>query len=164
MKAVFLEWWNERQPREKLLLGVGGAVLVLAVLYSVLLAPAQQGRSELRDTLPAMQRQLAKMEAQADEAKSLSSVAAGAVPTGNALKTALTAALGDHGLKSDEMTVAGSAVRIGMKNVSFAAWTDWLDDVRRRFKVQLAEGNITGLATAGQVDLTATLEPAASDK
>jgi general secretion pathway protein M len=43
----------------------------VAIGYSVLWAPAADGRARLRANLPAMQRQLALMTAQADEARSL---------------------------------------------------------------------------------------------
>ena len=62
-------FWESRTAREKQLLTWGGAVLSVFIAYSVLWAPAQEGRARLRDTLPAMQRQIAQMTAQANEAR-----------------------------------------------------------------------------------------------
>jgi general secretion pathway protein M len=56
--------------------------------------------------------------------------------------------------------VVGSAVQIQLKNASFPAWTVWLDDARKQFKVQVSEAHITALKPDGQVDLTASLQPA----
>ena len=36
----------------------------------------------------------------------------------------------------------------------------WLDDVRKQFKVQVAEAHIQALKPDGQVDLTASMQPA----
>ena len=72
MAAVANAWeafWEPRTAREKMLLGWGGAVLAVAIAYSVLWAPAEAGRAALHETLPTMHRQLAQMTAQADEAR-----------------------------------------------------------------------------------------------
>ena len=48
-------FWDQRSEREKTLLTWGGGVLAVVIAWSVLWAPAQEGRSHLRETLPAMQ-------------------------------------------------------------------------------------------------------------
>ncbi|HEV3422906.1 MAG TPA: type II secretion system protein M [Paraburkholderia sp.] len=152
-------FWDGRTEREKTLLMWGGAALGVAIAWSVLWAPAEDGRAHLRQTLPAMQRQLAQMTAQASEAQRLSAAAQGVAPTGGALKDALTASLTDHGLAPLQVQLLGNAVQIQLKNASFPVWTGWVDDVRRQFKVQVAEAHVTALKDDGQVDLTASLAP-----
>jgi general secretion pathway protein M len=56
--------------------------------------------------------------------------------------------------------LVGSAVQVQLKDVSFPAWTVWLDDVRKQFKVQVAETHVIAQKPDGQVDLTASLQPA----
>jgi general secretion pathway protein M len=164
MKTAFAQtwagFWEERTAREKTLFTWGGALLGVALAYSVLWAPAQEGRAHLRDTLPAMQRDVAQMTAQANEARALSVAAQGVAPTGGALKTALATSLTDHGLNPTQLELAGNAVQIQLKNASFPTWTMWLDDVRKQLKVQVSEAHVTALKVDGQVDLTATLQPA----
>jgi general secretion pathway protein M len=46
-----------------------------------------------------------------------------------------------------------------MKNASFPMWTSWVDDVRKQFKVQVAEAHVSALKEDGQVDVTASLQP-----
>lgn len=160
MKELFNDWWGERAPREKTLLGSGALILALVILYSILWSPAQTGRTQLLHSLPGMQNQLAQMEAQAVEARSLSGVAASVVPAGNSLRDALTAALADHGLPNGQLTVLGNGVQVQLKNASFAAWVGWLDDARKRFKVQVSEAHVIAQKPDGQVDINATLQPA----
>ena len=164
MKAELLNtwagFWDARTPREKALLTWGGAVLAIVIIWSVLWAPAQEGRARLRESIPGLQRQLSQMTAQANEARALSAAAQGVAPTGGALKDALTASLNDHGLAATQVQVIGNAVQIQLKNASFPAWTEWLDDARKQFKVQVSEAHVTGLKQDGQVDLTASLQPA----
>lgn len=152
-------FWDGRTEREKTLLLWGGVALGLVIAWSILCAPALDGRAHLRETLPAMQRQLAQMTAQADEARSLSVAAQGVTPTGGALKDALTASLTEHGLVPLQVQLMGNAVQVQLKNASFPAWTAWVDDVRKQFKVQIAEAHVTALKDDGQVDLTASLQP-----
>jgi general secretion pathway protein M len=159
LAQTWASFWGGRTEREKNLLTWGGAALGVVIAWSVLWAPAQDGRAHLRETLPAMQRQLAQMTAQANEARRLSTASQGVAPTGGALKDALTASLSDHGLVPLQVELLGNAVQIQLKNASFPVWTSWVDDVRRQFKVQVAEAHVTALKDDGQVDLTASLQP-----
>jgi general secretion pathway protein M len=159
LAQTWAAFWDQRNEREKLLITWGGGVLAVVIAWSVLWAPAQEGRARLHESLPSLQRQLAQMNAQATEARQLSAAAQGVAPTGAALKDALTASLGDHGLAATQVQVMGTAVQVQMKNASFPAWTQWVNDVRRQFKVQVAEAHVTALKDDGQVDLTASLQP-----
>ncbi len=107
-----------------------------------------------------MQRQLATMTAQANEARALAGSADGATPTGGALRDALAKSLADNGMQSTNVQVIGAAVQFQLKNASFPNWTMWLDDARKQFKVQVSEAHITALKPDGQIDLTASLQPA----
>ncbi len=157
---AWTDFWEARSTREKALLTWGGAVLALAIGWSVLWQPAADGRARLRESLPGMQRGLAQMTAEADEARSLAGAAASVAPGGQALKDALTASLADHALTGAQIQLIGATVQVQMKNASFPAWAAWLDDVRKQFKVQVVEAHITALKADGQVDLTASLQPA----
>ncbi|WP_322103890.1 type II secretion system protein M [Paraburkholderia sp. J41] len=157
---IWTEFWEARSAREKTLLTWGGALLAVAIGYSVLWQPAADGRARLSESLPAMQRQLAQMTAQADEARALTGAAASVAPSGQALRDALTASLADHGLGGAQVQLIGTTVQVQMKNASFPAFAAWLDDMRKQYKVQAVEAHITALKTDGQVDLTASMQPA----
>lgn len=154
------DFWGERAPREKKLITIGGTVLALVVLYWLVLDPALSGRATLRADLPAMQRRLAQMTADASEARLLAARAQGSTPTGNALKEALAASLAQRGLVATQLNVAGPNVQLQLKNAQFGSWLAWLDDVRRQFKVKASQAHVSALKDDGQVDVTATLQPA----
>ena len=157
---VWAGFWEPRTAREKMLLTWGGVALAIVIAYSVLWAPAQQGREHLREALPAMQHQIAQMTAQADEARALAPAAQGVAPTGGALRDALSASLTQAGLVTTQVRLAGEAVQIDAKNASFPAWTMWLNDARKQFKVRIVELHANALKEDGQVDLTVALQPA----
>ncbi|KND61467.1 General secretion pathway protein M [Candidatus Burkholderia verschuerenii] len=154
------EFWEARTPCEKTMLMWGGLALPLVLVYLVLWAPAYEGRDRLRTSLPAMQRQLATMTAQANEARTLAGNADSVTPTGGALRDALSKSLADSGMQPAQIQVIGAAVQFQLKNASFPNWTLWLDDARKQFKVQVNEAHITALKPDGQVDLTASVQPA----
>jgi general secretion pathway protein M len=84
---AWTNFWEARNPREKMLLTWGGAVLAVAIGWSVLWQPAADGRAHLRESLPAMQRSLAQMTAQADEARALAGAAASVAPAARRSRT-----------------------------------------------------------------------------
>jgi general secretion pathway protein M len=157
---TWANFWTARTAREKTMLAWGGAAVGVVIAYSLLWAPAQQGRTDLRATLPEMQRQIAQMTAEADEARTLTPAAQGLAPRGTALRNALSASLAQSGFSAPLVDLAGDAVRIEVKNASFPAWTTWLDAARGQFKVQVSDLHASALNDDGQVDLSATLEPA----
>ena len=157
---IWAEFWDGRTGREKQLLTWGGALLALVIGWSVLWAPAADGRAQLRASLPGLQRQLSQMTAEADEARSLSAAAASVAPGGAALKNAVVSSLAGHGLSGAHVQMVGTAVQIQLKDASFAAWAGWLNDVRRQLKVQVVDAHVSALKTDGQVDLSASLQPA----
>lgn len=154
------QFWGERSSREKMLLGWGGALAVLYVLYSVLWQPAQENSAKFAAALPGQRLELAQMTAQANEARLLAAAAQGVAPTGAALRDALVSSLNDHGLAGAQVQVVGSGVQVQLKNAAFPVWTQWLDEVRKQLKVQVGEAHITALKEDGQVDLVAMMQPA----
>ena len=156
------EFWSAREPREKRLLTIGGAVLGVALVYSVFFDPAYDGRAQLREEVPQLRAQLAQMQAEAREAHDLSAAAAGVPPSGDALRQALTDSLAAHSLQNVQITAIGDSMQVRAKNVSFGDWIGWVDDARKQNKVQVSEANVTALDKPGQVDLDATLSPAVS--
>ncbi len=159
---AWASFWDARDAREKILLTWGGTFLLLVLIYLTLWAPAQDGRARLNRTLQAMQQQLAQMTAQAVEARALAASGQGAIPTGGALQEALTASLSEHGFGATQVQRVGDGVQIQLKNASFPAWTQWLNNARQQFKVQVREAHVTALKTDGQVDLTAVMQAAAA--
>lgn len=160
LTQVWRTFWDERSPRERQLLAWGGGVAAFALAYSILWAPAQEGSTRIAHELPGMRETLARMTAQAGEARTLSAAAQGAAPTGGALRDALAASLNAHGMDGSQLQIVGSGVQLQLKNVAFPAWVAWLDEARTQFKVQVGSAQVAGLPAPGQVDVTAVMQPA----
>jgi general secretion pathway protein M len=160
IRAALTEWFEARAPREKLLLGVGGGLMALALAYNVLWAPAWQGRAQISASLPLLEGQLAEVEMQVGQARRLKGVTAIRAPSGAALRDALATSLRQAGIPQPQFTMLGQGVQVDAKGAPFDAWMTWLDDVRRTDHVRVVNAHATGEASIGRATVSVTLQPA----
>ena len=147
--------WLARTEQERRFLTIGGGVVLLALLYLVLVAPAVEGRAQLRRALPQLRQQAAQLRALADEARNL---AAAPVPqVAPMTREALQASLSARGINPASLTLTGEYAKLQLNNVSFANLMAWLDAERRESRLGVQDATVTALATAGQVDANLTL-------
>lgn len=155
-------YWLARSAQEQRFLTAGGAVVALALVYSVLVEPALDGRASLRASLPLLRQDAADMQALARQAGALS----GAVRVAPPLMTreSLNAALAGAGLTPQSLSVTGEYAKLQFKGVGFTNLLAWLADQRRDGRIAVQEATITSPAgsapPAGLVDATLTLHQA----
>jgi general secretion pathway protein M len=150
-----LAYWIARTEQERKVLAVGAGVVLLALLYLVLLAPALEGREQLRRSLPELRQQAAQLQTLAGEAQALAGqpVVEAAPLTREALAASMTA----RGLDPASLTLTGEYARVQLTGVSFANVMAWLDDQRRDSRLNVQDAQFKALSTPGQVDATLTL-------
>jgi general secretion pathway protein M len=154
-RARALAYWMARTEQERRTLSIGAAVLLLALAWLVLVAPALEGRASLRRALPQLRQQAAQLRALADEAHNL---AAAPVPqVAPMTREALQASLAARGINPASLTLTGEYAKLQLNNVSFANLMAWLDAERRESRLGVQDATVTALATAGQVDANLTL-------
>lgn len=148
-------FWQARTEQERKLLTVGGAVVVLALFYSLLIDPALSGRDKLRKQLPQLRQQEAEMQAMAREASTLQSQSniAPAPMTRDNLNTGLAA----RGLVPQSLNITGEYAKAQFNGVPFSGLVAWLDAVRVESRINVAEAAITAQETPGLVNATLTL-------
>ncbi|BBO58956.1 type II secretion system protein GspM [Mycoavidus sp. B2-EB] len=156
--TLWRDFWSERNAREKMLCITLGLVFSIALLYSVLWMPARSGSTRLMAKLPAMERELAQMQEQARQAQELGRRPANITPIGDGLRDTLMTSLAQHNMTNAQLSVLNGAVQIKLTNVFFADWLGWLNEIRKQYKLQIAEAQLTSLNEDGQVDLTALLQ------
>jgi len=155
LRGQVAAFWQVRTEQERKLLAVGGAVVALALFYSLLIDPALTGRDKLRKQLPQLRQQEAEMQALAREASSLQSQSNIAPPpmTGENLKAGLAA----RGLTPQSLNITGEYAKVQFNGVPFAGLVAWLDVVRTESRINVAEASITAQETPGMVNATLTL-------
>ncbi len=158
LRARALAYWMARTEQERRTLSIGAAIVLLALAYLVLVAPAVEGRSQLRAQLPQLRQQAAQMQALADEARQL---AAQPVPQlAPMTRESLQQGLAARGINPSSLAMTGEYAKLQVNNVSFANLMAWMDAQRRENRIQAQDAAITSLPTAGQVDASLTLRQA----
>jgi general secretion pathway protein M len=161
IKAALTDWFESRPPREQKLLIVGGALLLVLIVYNVLWTPAYDGRERIAASLPDLEAQVAEVRQQVDEVRGLKAAAALQPPAGAALRDALAGSLAQAGIAAPQISSIGDGVQIEAKNVPFGAWMSWLDQVRRDDHVRVVDAHASAEAQAGHATVSVTLQPAA---
>jgi general secretion pathway protein M len=152
-------FWQARTEQERKLLTVGGAVVGLALFYSLLVDPALSGRDKLRKQLPELRQQEAEMQALAREAASLQGQGSIAPPP--MTRDSLNAGLSARGLNPQSVNVTGEYAKLQFNGAQFAGLVAWLDAVRTESRINVAEASITAQETPGVVNATLTLRQGA---
>lgn len=155
-------FWNERSEQERRMLTVGGAVVGLALAYSVLVAPALEGREALRKALPQLRQEVAELKALARNAAELAAKPPVQAPPMS--RDALTASLNTAGLKPQALNLTGEYAKLELKGVAFAALVTWLDAQRRDSAVLVQEAVVSSQTTPGIVDAAITLRQSGSGR
>lgn len=148
-------FWQARSEQERRFLSVGGAVLALALAYSVLVAPALEGRARLRRDLPLQRQETAELQALALEAAELKGRSKVAPPA--MTRDSLNASLAARSLTAQSLSVTGEYVKLQLNGVPFAGVVAWLDGLRRDGRITVQEALFSAKGEAGMVDATLTL-------
>ena len=155
-----LAYWLARTDQERKFLLAGGVVVLVALVYALLLAPAIEGRDSLHRSLPALRQQAAQLQTLAAEAQTLAANPAPSVAP--MTPDALNASMAQRGLKAASLTMTGEYAKLQFNGVSFANLVSWLDAQRRENRVQVQDASFTALPAVGQVDATLTLRQASA--
>ena len=147
--------WLSRTEQERRFLSVGGAVVLLALLYLILVDPAVEGRAQLNRSLPQLRQQAAELQAMAQEAAKLAQ--APAVQVTPLTRETVSTSLSGRSLTPQSLSMTGEYIKLQLNNVSFANLASWLDEQRRSNRVLVQDAVVTALPAAGQVDASLTL-------
>jgi general secretion pathway protein M len=155
LKQGLAVYWLARTEQERKYLGVGGAVVLLALVYALFIDPALSGRAALQKDLPQLHQQAAQLRAMALEAGEL---ARQPVPQVVPMtREMLSSSLAARSMTPKELTMTGDYAKLQLTGVAFANLVAWLDGERREHRILVQDAAITAEATPGQVDAVLTL-------
>jgi general secretion pathway protein M len=157
MKQAVMEYWQSRNPRERMILASVAGVALAAILYAYAWMPIAEERAQLRKNLPEVKEKAAQFDSHADEAEKLASQAAsrGNVNVLNVIETsAKSRNLRDK--FSAVSAVDSNHVRVVSASVGFDDWLAWSKDLQAQgIRIDSAQVN-TLQEGSGLVKLTAT--------
>ncbi|MGB8339659.1 MAG: type II secretion system protein GspM [Burkholderiales bacterium] len=157
MKQAVLEYWQSRNPRERMILAAVAGIVLAAIVYAYAWMPIADERSALRKNLPDVKAAATQFNSHADEAEKLAGLSAtrGNVNVLNAIETtAKSRNLRDK--FSAVSAVDANHVRVVSASVGFDDWLSWSKDLQTQgIRIDSAQVN-TLQEGSGLVKLTAT--------
>ncbi|UCG99161.1 MAG: type II secretion system protein M [Burkholderiales bacterium] len=151
-------FWSQRAPRERLILGAAGAVLLCAAIFLLLIEPAAVGIPRLQRGLPAMRTQAEQLDRLLAEVNSLKAKPQAAVLPAAEAREALERSLAAAGLKASRIVPVGEgALQITFADVPYAAWSTWLAGAERELGAKASVVMTRATGTPGAADIEVSL-------
>ena len=156
MKQTWNEFWQARNPRERMILTYGGVFLMLTLLYGLAWLPISEGRKKLSATLPQLRADVVQMRTHAQEVTGLKGTTGAA--SGDARQAAESGLQGAN--LSDKVSaidrVDAQRVRITLNGMPFDALLMFLGDMQSQQKLRVETLQIQA-TDAGRVKGAVTL-------
>jgi general secretion pathway protein M len=141
--AVIAELWSARSDRERLLLGVAGALLALLVVSFGLVRPAFDARADGAAAYARASALLTDARAAADEAAVLRAGGAARPRDATSVRTSLTEAARAAGVAITRLEPAADGrLAVSLDAVGPAAFYDWVARLERDHGVPVASVNL----------------------
>jgi general secretion pathway protein M len=156
-----VEFWANRDARERAILSAAAGVVLLGLIYLLLVNPAMTGREQLKNNLPLLRQQVAQLQELSKEAAVLSAMPAPTVLPIS--KNIIEAALSHNGMKPQSLLLTGEYTKVQLAAVSFAGTLAWLDEMQKTAMLSVVDANIVALTQADLVDVTLTLRQARNE-
>ncbi len=148
------QFWAERAPRERAILGFGASVVLIAVLYLVVIEPAWTGIGRLERSLPQQRSLAAELDALLGEVRGLKSQPQVATVSPSEVRGAIETSLTRAGMKATRIVpLSDGDIQLTFANVPYGTWAAWLAGIERELGARTTSVVITGKdATPGNVD------------
>lgn len=155
-------WFAGLDMRERVILLLGAAVLLISILYTAVLEPFANAKLALAERVLRKQETAAWMREAAAEVQRLQ----GALPEARANTTSLlttvdstakAAGLGGtvRNLQRDDN---GAAVRVRLEGAAFDDMVSWLNALQRQYGVTATQVTVDRTDTAGTINASLSLE------
>ena len=157
MKQAVMEYWQARNPRERMILASVAGITLAAILYAYAWMPIADERAQLRKTLPVTQAAAAQFNTHADEAEKLAGQAAtrGNINVMGVIESSAKA----RNLRdkfSAVSAVDANHVRVVAASVAFDDWLAWSKELQAQgIRIDSVQASAAPEG-AGLVKITAT--------
>ena len=153
-------WFMGLQKRERLVLGGGGVILALFIVYAGLLNPYVNHRHAQRAQINQLRTLLAWMRPAADKLEAIHGRQYGNLPGGSllsAVNNSVTSAGLGNSLQQAQQASDGS-VRAQFSNADFDSLVRWLNTLNKNYGVVATEVSVTKGTGPGLVDVNLKLQ------
>jgi general secretion pathway protein M len=154
-------WWEGLAARERGLVAIGGALLVLLALYLAVVEPWLERRSALERQLQVLVDEEAWLRAQAPAVRALSAVAPGAGSPGGSPLAVVDATARSAGLGAALRRVRPieQAVEAELEAAPWPALMRWLAALEGQHRIRVVSLSVDRGSEPGRVNAQLRLEP-----
>jgi type II secretory pathway component PulM len=157
MKQAVMEYWQSRNPRERMILASIAGIVVAAMLYAYAWMPIAEERAQLHKSLPQLKATASQFNLHADEAEKLTGQSAS---RGNVnVMSVIESSAKNRNLRdkfSAVSAVDANHVRVVAASVPFDDWLAWSKELQAQgIRIDSAQVN-PAPEGSGLVKLTAT--------
>ena len=155
-----MSYWQNLQAREQRTLLIGGVVVLLLLIYSLILDPFVQEMARMEQGVAADRELLAWMEQSAQQFNALRGNGGGKSGSGGSLLSLVDASAKKNGLGGalKQVKPEASGVRLRFEQASFDDMVRWLGRLGSEQGVGVIALTLERLPEAGQVNATVVLE------
>lgn len=150
------DWFDSLAPRERLVVGAGGILVILLVFWAIVLAPLSSKVRRLSEQVEGKKSTLAWMSAAATEIRSAGTVAASAGDPDQSLVVVIDRTARQSGLGqaiTRNQPVGDDGIRVRLEGAGFDTVTQWLSQLQTTHGLSLEaatfeRGSVNGTVTA----------------
>jgi len=159
------DWFEALEARERLFVGGGAAVVIIALFYALIWMPLDNGQTTLSENVANWERSLAELRPlkgmQASQGTAQRPVAAAQQTPVVIVDQSLRARGLDRSLKRSQPTTS-NGIRVEFENVAFDDLVLWLGDLSKQHAMHVSSGSfsVANRAGPGRINATLTLERA----
>ena len=147
--------WQGLTLRERRLLMLGSASLVVLLCWFWVIDPAIKTRKKMQQQLPELRAQSAQLRALVQEVAGLQPAA----PVVKALsREELERSLMDSGLKAEQITLTDGKFMLSFSDVPFSTLTDYLQKAQREQQLTVTEATMSARDRPDRVDAKLSLQ------
>lgn len=156
------DWWDGLEGRERVILAIGAAVLVIAVLWVALIHPLFIAGGQRAERVQQLRGDLARARSLGAEIQALTASGGGSTAvTGReqSLMIVLERTARDSGLQVNQSRpMDAETVRVRFESAPFDILVQWIGQLATRYGVQADIVSIDQLDSPGMVDAQITLK------
>lgn len=150
MDKVIL-WWEEHDPREQMMLAVGGFVAALILFFLFVISPVMEWHAQEK-------KRLEQAKADVSEVQSLATQVQAKKQAGEGNKgNQSLAVLIDNSIQENALVMRGfqpgakQDARLRLENAPYPALAQWLYDLEYRHKIKIEDLSLTPSKLAGRL-------------
>lgn len=158
MNQKIKQWWQALEPRERLFLRIGSALLTLLLLWAFAWLPYQQATKQLHSKIDSREQQFAELRQISAQVKN--SASSGQINTLNTQPDRAGRSLlrlADETVRAAGLAAAlkriepetDTRAQVWLENASFDRLIGWLESLEKNYSVSIESANISRPASAG---------------